>query len=389
MKFWVLFKKEFKETIRDKSVLISNFLFPLISLPLVFIFSAFASGLVALNGVDQSAYQILFTGDVSSKLIDKVKSVKRVKVSYIEKKLKDSDYQEYLKKNKLNLIVESNKVDNIIKYKLINDSSDTNKGSIYQKVKRLFASHADEVRAQKLKKLGLTDQQLNPVVIETRDFATLMSFAKKSVGGQIGIAMVVLLILGMYYPAINAFIGEKDKKTISILVFASQSERDIVLAKYLNIVLFGMLTFVPYLFDFIVIKFFLGDKIQQLGSFEFSSGVFLVFILNSFVLSFFIGSICVLISLLSKSMSRAQSFLGGMMFLLMVPAIILSVVNKQMTLTMALVPFMNFFYMIRDIVLSQVIVSHSYISMFINLSFTIVLVRVTLKVFKKQHVLKV
>ena len=281
----ILLKKEFKETIRDKSVLISNFLFPLLSLPMILVFSVIASGIVAMN-LQDSQYQIWLVGEPPIEILTSIKKSNSISISR-HKGINESDedlLKKKLKVNEADLFLFSEKLDNGYKFKVISDSGKTKSFVISSIVKKIVKKYAVSKREDRLTKLGLNEDQLSPVKIESKDFATLMGIASQSFGGQAGVVIVVLLIVGMYYPAINAFIGEKDKKTINVLIFAADDQNKIVLAKYINIVIFGLLTFVPYILDYLIIKTFMGDKVSKYMTSSFDPKVIVFWLLNILVL---------------------------------------------------------------------------------------------------------
>lgn len=390
MKYWILLKKEFKETIRDKSVLISNFVFPLLSLPMILIFSIIASGIVAMN-LQESQFQVWLVGEPPIEIVKAITKSDTVAIS--RHKGIDHKDEELLKKklkvNEVDLFLFSEKLDDGYKFKIVSDSGKTKSFLVSSTVRKTIKKYAKAQRENKLKTLGLKEDQLSPVKVESKDFATLIGIASQSFGGQAGVVIVVLLIIGMYYPAINAFIGEKDKKTLNVLIFAADDENKIVLSKYINIVIFGLLTFVPYILDYLIIKSFMGNKISKYMTSSIDPKVIMVLGMNVLVLSLVLGALCVIISILSKTMTRAQSFLSGIFILLMIPIIFLVAVKEKMTVGMALVPIMNFFYLARDVALDQVAMNNSILSIFVNLAFVFILMKIALGAFKKRHVLKV
>lgn len=391
MKFWVLFKKEFKETIRDKSVLLSNFVFPLLSLPMIVIFSVFATGIMAIN-MKEERIKILADRDI----IKQLEAMKVERFDYVsiaerlEFPLSKEKERSLLKQYDL-VIVKSKKSENNKKFvlHLISDSSNTKNYIALQNVQRFYKKFLEKEYQENLKKHNLTPADLNSFDLDVQDRATLMKIASQSFGGQAGVVIFVLLIVGMYYPAINAFIGEKDKKTMNVLIFNTDNEKQIILAKYLNIVAFGMLTFVPYMIDYIIIKTMMGDKLAKTPSLlQISGDAYLILAMNLFILAFVLGIISIIISIMSKTMTRAQSFLSGMLMLMMIPIIFLNIVKEKMTFKMALIPIMNFFYLARDFALDQVALDNSIIAFLVNMFFSYFLFTVAYKKFKKQFVLK-
>lgn len=290
--------------------------------------------------------------------------------------------------NSADAVIIVKEIESLKIYNLYTDSSNTNKFIMINKIKTALEAYSNKKHEEKLSNLKLKKDNLYPVKVVTHDRATLISFAKSSFSGQAGVVLVILLIVGMYYPAINAFIGEKDKKTMDVLILASNNESNILIAKLLNIITFGLLTFIPYLFDYLLIKIVLDKEIVEQYSIFSLDNIFIFFI-NFMSLSFVIGAICILISIISKTTTRAQSMLSGLFLILMIPIIFLTVIDKKMSMLMAMVPVMNFFYLLRDIILGQVNVAGSLLSAFTNLILFIILLKFCMEFFQKRYVLKV
>ena len=78
-KVWVLFKKEFKETIRDKSVIFSNFLIPLFSLPLFIVVVSIAASIASMQE-SLREYNVSYNADTPKEILQKIKKFKRTNV---------------------------------------------------------------------------------------------------------------------------------------------------------------------------------------------------------------------------------------------------------------------------------------------------------------------
>ncbi|MBQ8597696.1 MAG: ABC transporter permease subunit, partial [Lachnospiraceae bacterium] len=82
--------------------------------------------------------------------------------------------------------------------------------SILEDVAELYR---DALLAEKLAAHGLTEDFLTPVTYEAKDSVSASESAGMNLGGSIGMLLVVTIMLGAFYPAIDATTGEKERGT--------------------------------------------------------------------------------------------------------------------------------------------------------------------------------
>ena len=72
--------------------------------------------------------------------------------------------------------------------------------------------------AEGLTKQGLDESFLYPVVSTTVDSASQAESFGMDIGGSIGMMMIVMILMGALYPAIDVTAGEKERGTLETLL---------------------------------------------------------------------------------------------------------------------------------------------------------------------------
>ncbi|MGK0367504.1 MAG: ABC-type Na+ efflux pump permease subunit [Thermoproteota archaeon] len=381
----IILKKEFKISVRDKSIILSNFLIPLFSMPLVVLLILFVKA-TKVSTQEVLDYKV---GIVSFEKEYQIPEFKKEKIFYhkvssIDTKTIDLKSFRELKYD-LVLIQSDKKHHSQIEF--IYDSTINRSEYLAAEYKRILRKKSKVILKDRLKERGIASEFLTPIVLKDVKIVPLTQFAGVKIGAQLGVYLLVLFILGMYYPAINAFVGEKENKTMQHLLLSSSNDNDIVLAKMVNILFFGILSFIPYIVHYLIFDYFLGDKLNFFkvnynSFFELS-----LIILNFMAIGFVVASICIIVSMLANSISRAQALLSGFMVISIVPISVLTVLDLKYSGGMAAFPFLNFFLMVKQVLVESTSIVPILTTLIINSCLGVSLMFGAFKIFKNKNVL--
>ena len=96
----------------------------------------------------------------------------------------------------------------------------------------LDALKSETVR-QALAGSGVPASVLTPFTVARVDVAPKGKRGKSALGGMIGYIVILLMFSGCMYPALDMTAGEKERRTMEILVASPASRQEIVLGKIL------------------------------------------------------------------------------------------------------------------------------------------------------------
>jgi sodium transport system permease protein len=346
-----VYKKELKDTLRDKRTLITALVLPAIIIPLL------------LFGVTK----------LTSSLMKK-ESDKKLKIALIgnteafKKQLEDStftllstyklsDGKEAIAKDSLDAIIEFSPEFTTN----VNDMKSGKMNLYYKSTNLMLATRVSEkldviksqILNERLKKLNIAPETLAPFDVAKVDIATAKEQIGKMVGGFLPYIFIIFCFLGCMYPAIDLITGEKEKGTMETLLTSPASRFQILIGKILTIATIGLsaalmtiigmvggLKFMPNLPpDFLA-------TVNDMVSLKFMIMLFAMLIPLSL---FFAGLLSALV-IRAKSFKEAQSIVTPLNFLIIVPALLATIPGVELNWQTAFVPILNIALATKEII---------------------------------------
>lgn len=216
------------------------------------------------------------------------------------------------------------------------------KGSAKVSVNRLRSllnAYDRSIGNQRLQLRGITPNLINVVMIESHDQAT-----KESRGAMLLTVLPYFLIMGLFmgsmYLAIDTTAGEKERKSMEPL-FLNPVKRDTILAgKLAATVAFGLLTLVLTIVAFkLTLPFYPFEKLGM--RFNMGMDVMLIMLLVLAPLALLAGAIQTIIAAFAQSYREAQTYVGLVLIVPMIPSMLLMFMPIKEQLWMMSVPILG------------------------------------------------
>ncbi|MDB9786508.1 ABC transporter permease subunit [Bacteriovoracaceae bacterium] len=400
----VVFKKEFLQIMRDKSVLFTNFFIPLFGIPLYFIIIIESitymdkkeSAPIRNNTVFTLSYQ----GDINKLLIEKLSSDSKIKLikidtSFTEKEI--VDYREksqefsriktqnkklrrdlslkkssssdkrhvkdhnsklvkaknerfnalqvlkdkYSKSTNLHIAVFKNEENMFVTY-FFHSKDDTVSKASLKYTKKIFKKYEDELVDSFKSKSKIEEYHLDPFRFLDIDLDKSSSTVMGAFGMALGGMIVFFLLISIFNPTINTTIGERDQNTYKVLLMNPLSLHEIFIGKYLNVALQGLLTLVPYTIEFIIFYAWGSSNYLFQNVPELTATKFLLVAMGTVAGSIFISSMCFLACSFAKTRVQAQSLITLLMFAVAIPIGTVGKLNIKLNAYTSMIPLINF-----------------------------------------------
>ena len=266
----LLLKKELLDVFRDRKAVIMLVLVPILIYPLIF-FGAFAVMTMIQSNMEQGEYKIMLDvdddGELASRLeaygekeseksssTDASKTEKLSVVTYddyisSEKidttgKSQDDMVNEFLQKEEIDVYVTTEADSNgklTYKSKYVSSITDSNYGeTVVNKV--LGQMSADQMKAT-IEEAGLDAEDVtHPFKIDRKDIASKEQSAGSLLGMILPFMLIVSLLMGTMYPAIDTTAGEKERGTLETLLTLPVRNTEIIIAKFLTVAFMGIIS---------------------------------------------------------------------------------------------------------------------------------------------------
>ena len=355
-----IFKKELIDVLRDRRTLMFMVVIPILITPLLVIGSIKFQEYQNKKS-EEKILKIAYINESEDSLTKEllsdqkgVKIIEGVQLDSIESYIKSDSLQGglYLGKGFLKKIKTNSSGDVKIYYK----SSDLMSKS-KKRIQAALDIYKEKIIAERLKQLNVDGQILEPINITNIDMATAKETLGKAVGGFIPYVLVMFIFLGAMYPAIDLGAGEKERGSLETLLSSPATKFEITMGKLLVVSLTGIVSGLVSVLGISSSLFFI-DKIpvQIQETILELINPFMIFsiIILMIPIAIFFASMLLSISFYARSFKEAQSLMGPLNMVIIVPLFLSLGPGMEMDHATALMPLINVGLLTKEILAGSV-----------------------------------
>ena len=415
----LLLRKELRDVFRDKKAVIMMILVPIIIYPLIFL-AAFSVMAMIQSGMEHHEYKVVINADDEAMLENAI--VKHNEES--RKQAEENDDQNSQEVVNLLTVVSDADItdDEIAKQKLQSEDIDVyvtgkpdDQGVMTYNVmyvssitnsnyaSGLIEDIVDDMKYDKTYELveeaGLDAKFImNPMKAKDNDIASDEQFAGSLLGTILPFMLVVSLLMGTMYPAIDTTSGEKERGTLETLLTLPVKNHEIIIAKFLTVAFVGIISAVLNIASMIFLIVYAIKMLKEMykGSANIAIAniniasfwpAILVTALAVIAFSLFISAATMCITALAKSYKEANNYITPFMLVVMLTGYIGFIPNIELTPKMAMVPVANICLLVKEILLFKVNVSSIVIVLISNIIYAIAAVAFLSKIYDSEGIL--
>ena len=355
-----IFKKELIDVLRDRRTLMFMVVIPILITPLLIIGSIKFQEYQNKKS-EEKILKIAYINESEDSLTKQllsdqkgVKIIEGVQIDSIESYIKSDSLQGglYLGKGFLKKIKTNSSGDVKIYYK----SSDLMSKS-KKRIQAALDIYKEKIIAERLTQLNVDGQILEPINITNIDMATAKETLGKAVGGFIPYVLVMFIFLGAMYPAIDLGAGEKERGSLETLLSSPATKFEITMGKLLVVSLTGIVSGLVSVLGISSSLFFI-DKIpvQIQETILELINPFMIFsiIILMIPIAIFFASMLLSISFYARSFKEAQSLMGPLNMVIIVPLFLSLGPGMEMDHATALMPLINVGLLTKEILAGSV-----------------------------------
>jgi sodium transport system permease protein len=356
----IVYLKELKDTLRDRRAVLSMVIIPTIVMPGLM----FGVGKIGMKVVSKAKEEtptvMVLGGEDSPSVLSEMQKNKRWHVVPSA-----DDWRQQISDKKLRAAVkvpagfqaalEKGAAPEVVIYDY---EGELKSGLAAGELDRFFRELRERTIANQLSARSLPATLVKPFDVRRENVAPPEKVGGNLLGGFIPYIIVMLCFTGAMYPAMDLTAGEKERGTMETLLCSPVARRDIVFGKFLMVLTGSLSAMLLSLTSMTVSASVVGilgtggatkaaaagaaAKAASAGTMPMIDPMGLIGVVAMILpVAVFFSAILFTVALFAKSYKEAQSYVGPMVFIVVMPAVIGMLPGIDLNARLALVPILN------------------------------------------------
>ncbi|MBU0708566.1 ABC transporter permease subunit, partial [Patescibacteria group bacterium] len=330
----IIWKKELKDTLRDRRTLIAMIVMPMLLMPLLTV------GMTKLmeqqyRNAEKETVQIAVLSDGVDQNLTALLEQNNLKIIEV-----GGDITEAINNDLVSAALyfptdlkESLNRQEKVEVKIMRKSTDLQSSSALNRITSSINIYNNLVINQRFDKEGINPKILTGLTIVTEDISTQQEREGFGLGFILPMFIVMWSIIGGQYTAIDASAGEKERKTLEALLLTPVSRLKLVIGKFLSVATAGLTTIVISITSlYITIRYFGFGSFDQIGaeaaktaettiSLTLPPQALLLLLLISSLLVLTFSAVLLSLGIFARSFKEAQSYISPAYLVVILPVV--------------------------------------------------------------------
>ena len=350
-----IFRKELTDVLRDRRTLFFMIVMPVIVMPLIFI-GALKFQQYQSKKSEEKILNIAIINETSDTQIREylleqkgVELVENINLDSLELGIKNDSLQGglFIDKNFLN-VISSNAMGKVAVYYKSSDLMSKAKN----RINNALESYKKKVVSERLSRFNVDKALLEPLDIVTKDMSTKKETMGKALGGLVPYMLVIFIFLGAMYPAIDLGAGEKERGSLETLLSSPATKFEITVGKLMVVSLAGMVSGLISVVGISSPLYFIDSIPDQIKTtvLEIINPFMIISVITLMIpIAIFFASMLLSISFYARSFKEAQSLMGPLNIIIIIPLMLTLGPGIEIDHITALIPLINVGLLTKEI----------------------------------------
>jgi sodium transport system permease protein len=223
-----------------------------------------------------------------------------------------------------------------------------------QRVEAHFERWSDQETLDRLEAAQVPIDTLRPVRVTRTDLANTEQRGGFLLGSLLPLFIIMTVLMGALYPAIDLTAGERERGSIQTLFTAPISPVEILTGKYLTVLTISLISGMANLLSLTLVfsqGMLLEPELAQLLDFGLSASDLLGLFLCIILIAVMVSAVLLAVAAVAPSFKDAQSYVTPVYLLCLIPATLAQMPGFTYTPTMALVPAVNIVLLMKQVLI--------------------------------------
>lgn len=391
-----IFKKEILDIVRDRKSIFMMIVVPILLYPIIMVL---LMGIMnsSINKMTSETITLGLSSAPNSEFVEIVDNENTIRkkeetLGNIEIKTNIKDYKKELEKGEIDAYIDNSIKDN--DYKVIINSASDESGIKTDVIFDVMNKYKRKMSEREIEKHGLDSEQiLEPVKYEKVDITNSAKKAGMLLGQVIPFILIIGVLFGSIYPAIDVMAGEKERGTLETLFSLPISNMELVIGKYMAVSASAILT---SLLNIISMSCTLGYFMKAESIYNPSmlhinysvlAGAVLITIVSVILFAQVVSALAMCVCSFAKTFKEAQNYITPLMLIIMVPAYISMIPNISLSRITATIPVVNISLLIKSVISLRANMKMVSLVLIVNLIFVLISLVLLSKIFNSEDIL--
>lgn len=367
-----LFKKELSDIFRDKKTLFMMVVIPLVLYPLLIVGMTLLMSSVSSNKME-TVYKVAFEDVPASGELKELLEDEEQDFTYGLEVVEVSDASGALSAGKIDAYVSfrpengasgekgegfATSEDGVksldgslqITYYEANEHSATAEKALED----LINAYQEKLRSDNLKVLGLEEENLlYPYSYVVVGLSTVEETMGSTIGSAIPMMIIVSILLGAIYPAIDVTAGEKERGTLETLLTLPVTNLEMIMSKFLAVSIIACVSAVLNVFSMAAAFGFMMGMLTEGAGMHLNYADFIPAVLITVIVmvafALFVTAVCMCVCVFAKSFKEANNYVTPVMLVFMFAGCAGMIPDFKLTHVTAVAPVVNVALLIKDL----------------------------------------
>jgi len=377
-----------KDTLRDRNILISQFLLPLVLYPLVVIItSSLFTG--QIKKTEDSISRIYIYNSIKSPILSET-----IREDLLLKEVNQKNPFKMLSEGKLELIIvipeyytEDPNCNQSFELKFHYNSTNELSLMARTRIDELLGKYNDILIKNRLKCRALSMSLINPLKMSGETVSTKKREVGSMIGGILPFLIILFTITAGFLPALDVIVGEKERGTLETLLVSKITKSDIIIGKFMAVWATALMSTCLHLLSSTVTFATLAQEALAKLPISFTWTALMAVIFLMIPLTGFVCSAIMAVTMVAKSYKEGSNYLSALTLLMFMPLSIIFSPSMKATYATSIVPIFNISILFRDILKGDFNTGHIVVTFLATFLYTSVILWIALKLFEQEDIL--
>ena len=392
-----LYKKEMLDIFRDKKTMIIMVLVPLFLYPCMMLGMMLIMSNISKESLEKT-YQIGIVDCEEAKQIEKLLLDEEDEFEYF---FETSVYEnaeageKALNEQRIDAFINIDNVeDGRSSYEIAFFSSAPDSVSASSYAQTILDAYRIELRNDIIKEqFGEYDSVLNPIVVSTRNIATIEESTGSVFGYIIPFMLITSILMGAVYPAIDVTAGERERGTLETMMTLPIKNSEMMFSKFMAVSTVAVMSALLNLLSMFLVGIYMYDSMQLADSafgdmnlWQFTPSVIGLLVCMP-IFAMFASAVCLSVCIFAKSFKEANNYSTPVLLVFMFASMAGMLPNLSLNVKTALVPIVNVALFIKAVFELQFDWTNIILVLLSNVVYSIAAVMLMSKLFSSEDVL--